>query len=144
MSRAPRRKLGVRAEDAWRLMGAALEVDQEAAARMHADEAMARSGWDRYRAGLFYRKAELFYSSWMPREWCYFGVDTDADGDIRCLLLSDDEVGPLLSDWEHLATVMDVAADLGGGLLRLSVVLAEAILHGMTAPDDASVLTARP
>jgi hypothetical protein len=142
MSRTPRRKqLGVRAKDAWRLMGAALEVDQEAAARTYADEAMAGSSWDRYNPGLFYREAELFYSSLIPAEWCYYGIDTDDHGDIRCLLIND-EVGPMVSDWDHLATVMDVAAELGGGLLRLSEVLAEAIMRGMTAPDDASELTA--
>ena len=48
----------------------------------------------------------------------------------------------MVSDWDHLATVMDVAAELGGGLLRLSEVLAGAIMRGMTAPDDASELTA--
>lgn len=126
--------------DGWLLTAAAIDAEVLEVARAEADEVFRVYGWVRYRQGMGFKDDQVYHSRLMRRGWAYYA----REGRYERRLLTHPDAAALPGDWGQLSTVMRIAEDLGPGLVRLDEVLAGALLHALTPPDDASEFTARP
>lgn len=120
---------------AWRLAQAAIEMGLEDTAHALTDDAVRATGWDRLEHVGGCDGDEIFISPLLPRDRAYYArVDSSRH------LLVNDAVAPMLRDYLSWDQLMRSAEDRGGGLVHLDEVLADLVVHAITAPDDASDL----
>jgi hypothetical protein len=117
--------------DAWLLTGEAVAAGLIPAARLLADAAVQRSGWERYRestqvCGIQVRTLEL-----MPRGWAYHAKS----GRDQLLLIHPEGREFITESWAF-GDIMAAVYRAGGGLIRIDDVLAEVLSASMRAPDS--------